>query len=77
MIALESAESEPEATAMEEMDTRRSCFANACYVSLYFTEFLLPIALPTKNEFQTVTMLTDGYYYSLPDSTYQLTAFKK
>jgi hypothetical protein len=61
---------------VEEIDMRRSFFANARYVSLYFTEFLQAIALPTKNEFQTVTTLTDGYYYSLPDSTYQLTAFK-
>ena len=76
MIALESAESEPEATAMEEMDTRRSCFANACYVSLHFTESLQAITLLTKIEFQTVTTLTDGYYYLLPDSTYPLTAFK-
>ena len=62
---------------MEELGASRSFFAKACYVSLYFTEFLQAIALPIKNEFHTVTTLTDGYYYSLPDSTYQLTAFKK
>ena len=59
---------------MEEIDVRRSCFANACYLRLYIREFLLLIALPTKNEFQTVSTLTDGYYYSLSDWTYQLTA---
>jgi hypothetical protein len=54
---------------MEEMDTRRSFFANACYVSLSFTASLQPIALLTKIEFQSVIRLTDGYYNVAMSST--------